>query len=254
VTVDLRALDPTVIGGTGGSGTRAAALIVQTAGGYIGTNLNRHLDQVDLAAYHDRWINRWLRRPQESEEPMEQELAALLEDHLRDVDAPRAWGWKCPTSIYLLPFFDQKLPRFRFIHVVRDGRDMAFSPNQNQVRKHGDAFLGVAGPPGPRRSIRLWARVNEAAAGYGEANLGERYLRVRFEDLCQKPAAVASRILDFAGLEGDVERCVHEIEPPASLGRWRTQDPARIARLERAAKRALRRFGYLSSDRVLRDA
>jgi hypothetical protein len=47
---------------------------------------------------------------------------------------------------------------------------MAFSENQNQLKKHGDAVLGdeLRRAKTPVRSIALWNRVNQAAADYGE--------------------------------------------------------------------------------------
>ena len=88
-----------------------------------------------------------------------------------------------------MPFLDAVMPSLRFLHFVRDGRDMAFSENQNQLVKHGGALLGdeLRKAKTPVRSIAVWSRVNAAAADYGESRLGERYLRVRFEDLCEQP-------------------------------------------------------------------
>ena len=34
------------------------------------------------------------------------------------------------------------MPKLRFVHWMRDGRDMAFSENQQQLRKHGETVLG----------------------------------------------------------------------------------------------------------------
>ena len=69
------------------------------------------------------------------------ELRALVARQHAEADG-RPWGWKEPRSVYLLPFLAAELPGLRFLHVVRDGRDMAFSENQVQLRKHGDAVLG----------------------------------------------------------------------------------------------------------------
>ena len=70
---------------------------------------------------------------------------------------------------------------------------------------------------------------------------------MRFEDLCASPAAVVGEIFAFFGLDGDVERiAAEEVAAPETLGRWRLQDPAAIAALERHAGAALERFGYQS--------
>jgi hypothetical protein len=159
----------------------------------------------------------------------------------------RVWGWKEPRSIYLVPFFDAAMPSLRFLHFLRDGRDMAFSENQNQLVKHGDALLGddLRKEKTPVRSIAVWSRVNSAAADYGEQQLGERYLRVRFEDLCAQPAETVRRIFDFFGLEGDAEGAAAEVRPPDTLGRWQLRRKGVVDALHRTAEPALARFGYL---------
>lgn len=45
------------------------------------------------------------------------------------------FGFKAPISMVFVPFWKHLLPRFKFLHVVRDGRDIAFSANQGPVEK-----------------------------------------------------------------------------------------------------------------------
>jgi hypothetical protein len=176
---------------------------------------------------------------------MRAELGPLLERHRASADSG-AWGWKEPRSIFLVSFLARALPGLRLLHMVRDGRDLAFSKNQNQPRKHADAFLGSESPrpDAPVRSIELWNAVNLRAADAGEAELGERYLRIRFEDLCAEPEPVISKTLGFLGLEGDPAQLAEEVEPPPTLGRWREAEPVLVQELERIAAPALERFGY----------
>jgi hypothetical protein len=239
---------PGVIGATGGSGTRVVARIVRAGGMYIGDDLNRSEDALDFAAFSDRWVNAAVAGSQPPE--LTDELRALVarQWRRRPPDA-RAWGWKEPRSVYLLPILDAELPGLRYLHVVRDGRDMAYSSNQVQLRKHGDAVVGEdAGDAEALRSIALWSEVNLRAAEHGERALGSRYLRLRFEDLCADPVPAVQSIFRFFGLEGDVERiAAAEVEAPLTLGRWRTKDAGAIAALEDRAQEALRRFGYQSS-------
>ena len=97
----------------------------------------------------------------------------------------------------------------------------------------------------PVRSIELWNRVNLQAADFGESVLGHRYLRVRFEDLCNKPAETVAAIFTFFELQGDAEAvAAAEVRPPDSLGRWREEGKRLLADLERRAGEGLRRFGY----------
>ena len=240
------------MGATGGSGTRVVARVARRAGLFIGTNLNPAEDALEIAEYYDRWINPYLWHDHgwgpDVENEMRAELVPLLERHRAGADTDgQPWGWKEPRSIFLVPFLSRALPGLRFVHVVRDGRDMAFSKNKNQPRKHADAFLGSesADPASPVRSIELWNAANLGAADWAEAGLGERYLRIRYEDLCANAPAVIARLLAFLELEGDPAQLTEEVEPSAMLGRWRESDPALVAELEQVAEPALRRFGYL---------
>jgi hypothetical protein len=224
--------------------------MLRLAGLYTGTDLNESEDAWKLGDYSDRWIDTYLAHehellPAAVEESMDADLSDVLEDHAHPLAvAPRPWGWKEPRSIYLLPFFHRRLPALRFLHVVRDGRDMALSRNQNQLRKHGDAAPIPADLPPTLRSIALWSWVNLRAMRYGEEKLEGRYLRIRFEELCAEPAEVTARVLRFVGLNGDAGVLAGEVVPPATLARWRHSDPDLVAELERVGGEALVALGY----------
>jgi hypothetical protein len=250
----LAALGPNVIAATGGSGTRVVARIVRAGGMYTGLRLNRFEDALDFSAYNNRWIDRYLVQRRAGthaalEAEMSTDLRSVLAGHCADLPAEAIrWGWKEPRSIYLLPFLRSQMPTLRFLHVVRDGRDMAFSDNQRQLMKHGDAALAQrVSRRQPVRSIALWSWVNESTADFGERELGADYLRLRFEDLCAEPRVTVERIYEFFGLEGDVDAAAAEVHPPDTVGRWRERPRRLVRRLEQEAGPALRRFGYLDA-------
>ncbi|MGH3024505.1 MAG: sulfotransferase family protein [Gaiellaceae bacterium] len=244
---------PNVIGATGGSGTRVVARIVRESGLFTGADLNAYEDALPFGGYSDRWIDEFFAGAGEpaSEElllRMRADLDSVVRSHLADLpSSTRAWGWKEPRSIYYVPLLDAAMPSLRFLHFIRDGRDMAFSENQNQLVKHGDTVLGddLRKAKTPVRSIAVWSLVNEAAADYGEERLGDRYLRVRFEDLCAEPAATVRSIMAFFGLDGDAEAAAAAVRPPDTLGRWQLRRKGIVEDLHRTAEPALARFGYL---------
>ena len=243
----LLAAGPGLAGATGGSGTRVVARVMRRGGMFIGEDLNVSEDALDFAAFSDRWINGYWSGNEPPE--MRSELRALVARQGADRERQdQPWGWKEPRSVYLLPFLERHLPSLRFLHLVRDGRDMAYSSNQMQLLKHGAAILPPADEPQPLRSIALWSTVNLAAADFGESTLGDRYLRLRFEDLCAEPAATVAAILRFFELDGDAELiAAEEVSRPETFGRWRTEDPSLVAPLTERAAPALARFGYQSS-------
>ncbi len=250
--LDLEAAPPPfVIGATGGSGTRVITMLLQELGIWIGRNLNPANDSEDVARFLRRWIPSWREWqdegvPFERLERMQREFRRTLAQHREGIPDPGApWSLKNPRTIYILPFLERSLPGFRFVHLVRDGRDMAFSSNQSQLDDHGEQYLGRGAPEDrARRSIRLWSLINTEAADYAERELGDRYLRLRFEDFCTRPAETTRELYRFLGLDGDPAATAGVVRAPSSLGRWRDRDPALIAKLEEEAGEALRRFGY----------
>jgi hypothetical protein len=261
---DLPYPPPVVIFGTGGSGTRALQILTDQSGYYLGANLNRAGDALDIGHFMRRWLMRYLRdtdwvgeMARGSEESrfgyprdMDEDFALTLEDHRANLVDPQApWGWKAPRTILILPFV-RELVGIRAIHLVRDGRDMAYSSNQNQMRRHAPQLLDAEqrDAPEPVRSIAFWARVNLAAARYGERELGPNYLRMRYEDICADPSTMVTRLLDFldspAPREPMQRLASTTIRPSSSIGRWRQRDPAELDTLHEIAGETLRKFGY----------
>jgi hypothetical protein len=257
---------PVVVFGTGGSGTRALQLLLDSAGYFMGTNVNRAGDALDIGWFIRRWLDRYLARSDWVEKmwrggqagsfphpaSMAADFRATIEDHREAIGRPRGrWGWKVPRTILIFPFVHEFLPEMRAIHLVRDGRDMAYSANQNQARRYAPRLFdrSEADSSAPIQSIGFWARVNLAAARYGEAALGERYLRLRYEEVCADPAGMAAGLAGFLDSPTPPEVlekvAVAEIRPSSSIGRWRERDALEIAELEQAGGDALRAFGYL---------
>jgi hypothetical protein len=269
---------PIVIFGTGGSGTRVLQLLADRAGYFMGANLNAPGDSLEVGQFMQRWLNRYLTKSNWIEEmwresgpekfgrprAMANDFRSAIQSHragLQDADAP--WGWKSPKTILMLPFVHEMYPAMKAVHLVRDGRDMAFSRNQNQVRAKGRKVLSAADleQRRPIRSIKFWARVNVAAARYGRTRFANgNYLRLRYEDVCSDPGEAVIRLLDFLDCPASRESmravAAEVVQPSASttgsrMGRrpsWKEKkekNPALAEEIQRAGADALREFGYL---------
>jgi hypothetical protein len=267
---------PVVIFGTGGSGTRVLQLLADRAGYFMGANLNAPGDSLEVGQFMQRWLNRYLTKSNWIEEmcresgpgkfghprAMANDFRSAIESHRAGLeDGP--WGWKSPKTILMLPFVHEMYPAMKAVHLVRDGRDMAFSRNQNQVRAKGHKVLSAADleQRRPIRSIKFWARVNVAAARYGTTRfVNGNYLRLRYEDVCSDPGEAVVRLLDFLDCPASREsmRAVASevVQPSPSttgsrMGRrpsWKEKkekNPALAEEIQRAGADALREFGYL---------
>lgn len=230
---------PLVIGGTGGSGTRVVARIARLGGRYMGRERNETEDCPRFARFDWQWGLRYLELGAGT--AMTEAFDEVVAAHLAERPDGAPWGWKHPQSYLLLPFLRRRFPQMRFIHVLRDGRDVALSDNRLQLNRYGPLLDRSEDEPVPVRSAAWWAWANLRARKHSE-ELGGDYLLVRFEDLCAEPDVWTRRILDFSG--GDGAALAAEVEPPPSLGRWRRHEAALVGAIEAACGDALRGFGY----------
>jgi hypothetical protein len=101
------------------------------------------------------------------------------------------WGEKTPRYVLKMPLIQRALPEARFVHVIRDGRDVALSVLDRTVRDDVDAA----------EVARRWRRKIERART--DAPHLDHYLEVRYEDLVADPRPVLEAVCDFAELPFD---------------------------------------------------
>lgn len=135
------------------------------------------------------------------------------------------WGWKEPNTHVFLPHLDQQIPGLRYIHIVRNGLDMAFSKNTWQVRHWAHLYQVPEDPdvPLPVRQLRYWIAANTAAISYGMSHMAGRFMVVEYEDFCARPAQHWIRIQKFLGLPADRPLPEGLVEP-STIGRSADHD------------------------------
>jgi hypothetical protein len=164
------------------------------------------------------------------------------------------YGDKSPPYVMRLPLLAAAFPEGRFVHLVRDGRDVAL------------AFMDADfGPESAARQALHWRLRVERGREAGEQLGRQRYLEVHYEELVARPEPVLRTVCEFIELDYDpamlgYQARVDEIvqfdpepwnhdslakPPTAGLRDWRSQMCTRdIARFELLAGPALRRFSY----------
>lgn len=249
---------PVAIGGVGGSGTRVVASVVRSLGIYMGADLNgagdnlwftllfRRPQLLSTAIEPDefeRGVRIFRDRMAADKRPSADDarwLRGLIHD--RDIDsrwleqrvktlclpssaAPASrWGWKEPNTHVLLDRLKDVLPGLRYIHVIRNGLDMAYSRNQNQLRTWGAALLGEDTIEiSPRSSLKFWCAAHRRVFRTAEEMPGS-FLLIDFDRLCSAPHAEFERLVAFLGLDAkaaDLDALSASIHPPTSIGRHR---------------------------------
>jgi Sulfotransferase family len=111
----------------------------------------------------------------------------------------RRWGEKTPAYVRNMDSIAAVLPEARFVHLIRDGRDVALSR-----RKRG---MGADKPMA--KTATLWRRRIEDARRQA-LGLEDRYLELRYEDLVADPEPPLRRICEFIELDFDPAMLRHE--------------------------------------------
>jgi hypothetical protein len=248
---------PIVIGGTGGSGTRAVAQFCSVNGVHMGADLNESWDAVPFFPVLSRIIDPILTEtrsldyspddlPAEMRRDAISALEGAAEAHLKGWSGKSPWGFKNPRQIFVLPLLAALFPGLIFVHVVRDGRDVVLSDNQNQPRQHYAALFGEPWPGTPSSIERFWAATNLAAARCGSRLFGKNHVVVRIEDLCGTSGPEhAAKLANVLGVGSSVTaRSAAIFRARPSFGRG-TRPRLGPQTKHPDFEAALRQFGYI---------
>ncbi len=238
-----------VIGALGGSGTRAVTSIVRAGGWWMGARVSRRTqDSLPMRRFLNRWFETLLDYPAGNPDAQRRALSrfkrGVCRHRLGIADARTPWGWKNPRNMWLVPFYLSVFPELKFVHVVRDGRDMSLTGNRFLLRKHGTRLLGRGWKQDPALAQQvLWATGNNRAADAARQCAPGHYFLLKYEELCRKPQETVASLYGFLGIPVDLaERTAREIRPSGGIGRG-----ASISRSEHETEEfwsALERFGY----------
>jgi hypothetical protein len=179
----------------------------------------------------------------------------------REESDKAVWGEKSPQNVMRLSYIWRHFPEARFVHIIRDGRDVACSlrTHPKRVRIAGSYYRTNISRP-IEHCIDKW--VTAVSAGIRH-RADPRYLEVRYEDLIDDYARESRRIIDHLGVawsdeilrrqeiqqsRADLEIVNPEVRGPLyskAVARWRSDlSAADRAIVEKRAGWLLRELGY----------
>ncbi len=219
---------PVVIGAIGGSGTRILSQILSAAGIGMGSS-------VDPATWDSLPVREYLasefqhlaigclsNRVDLSAETKTKFLAAL-ERHRESIEPGLRWGWKNPRNMWLIPFYQHFFPGMFFILLVRDGRDLAMSSNTFLLRSAGEFLLeGHDYASHDVAQLALWEKGTRFAMESGQSLLANRFVVIRYEDLCMQPVSTLEHLFDSLHIDYTREFLINSseaIKPSMGIGR-----------------------------------
>jgi hypothetical protein len=116
-------------------------------------------------------------------------VRSFYELYMAEQGKPR-WGEKTPRYVTKMPMIERAIPEARFIHVIRDGRDVALSVLDRTVRDLTAADVAQRWKRKIRRAQRTAPKVSH-------------YTEVRYEDLITDTETQLKRICEFCELPWD---------------------------------------------------
>ena len=140
------------------------------------------------------------------------------------------WGDKTPQYCRHLPALAALLPEARFVHLVRDGRDVAVSLRERWFSPGHDIEVQAT----------FWREQVAAARRDGPAT--GRFLELRFEDLVREPEPTLQRLCDFVELAFDPAMLAYPQRAAERLAehgtRYRRDGSVLVSREERLRQQA----------------
>ena len=185
------ASDPILIGGEPRSGTTLLRVILDSHSAIACGPESHFFVDPKFQEFHEYFRNRWTRRAADFDYTPN-DLDDLFRDFVRGFfetyakrRGKRRWADKTPQSIWSLSYVWTLFPTARFVHMIRDGRDVACS-----------VLAQNFGPKDVEEAARRWVKSIEC----GVSRRGDpRYAEVRYEDLVLHTEREVRRVLAFVG-------------------------------------------------------
>jgi len=191
-----------------------------------------------MAAEHpEPWASRL--RDHFSPSELEASFQSLYRDLVRPArEAGENVAWvaeKTPSNIFAVKALAALFPDARFLHVLRDGRDVLASHREvkRRILATGDLASYAQTHLTRRHVARRWnAAVTAHRRAEQDPDLTGRYLLIRYEDLVREPEAELARLGEFLEISLDARTLHPEQVSAADLGLpidglWTTEEADR---------------------------
>jgi len=152
-------------------------------------------------------------------------------NNIQDISNKRlhltGYGYKEPNTHIILERLLKYYPEMKYIHVIRNGLDMAFSDNQNQVKFWGWMYLSKSDFNNIHfASLKYWVIVHKKIFKLAKELGPDRFLIINFDKLCMKPNKLLKKLCKFLNISS---KCIsglkYLIDPPSeSIGKFRKYD------------------------------
>lgn len=148
-------------------------------------------------------------------------LACLIMAQRPISETVKCIGDKTPRYTFFLEHLGNLFPTAKFIHVIRDGRDVVVSLCHHAFRAGDKEAVRTNSPEFLKHTetfAKAWADNVRAARRFGKAH-PDRYREVRYEDLHENPDSAIGGLLEFLGVSVSQD-LIRRCKDSAEFRRW----------------------------------
>lgn len=194
-------------------------------------------------------------------------IDAILTSYAKEHNK-RRWIEKTPDNITCIPFINKIFPDAKYIHIIRDGRDVASSSSSPLAKKNWGKYINYGDQKLENNTLNCLRRwdiwISQFQNWMTELNID--VFEVKYENLVNNPRKIIGEILSFieepwsdnvlyyTNFKHDLPN--HEFSTPdilnrdmfskESIGRWKSEfSLIEKLRYKKIAGNMLKKFGYL---------
>lgn len=248
---------PIFVGGEGRSGTTLLRVMLDAHPAIACGPESHFMQDPEFRKFHEHFRGKWWKRAEGFGYTLD-DMDEMVRNFVRDWHetymrrrGKRRWADKTPSTIRDLPYLFSLFPTAKFVHMIRDGRDVCCSMLEQ-----------TWGPKDAEEAAKRWvACIRNGIAHRGDS---DRYMEIRYEDLVQHPERELRRLCGWIGepfdpamlaydradhdLAPKTESSAHQVERPlytSALARWRRDMPAKdLKSYMKVAGPTLAELGY----------
>ncbi len=182
------------------------------------------------------------------------------EIHLND-----PFGWKLGLTIFTMPVVLDTFPNAKVLHIIRDGRDVMLSRLDARIENisypinkimvlgkkninefHGEK-LTKATIEKYRNELEMSHWVTAVKYGLQGRKYKDRYLEIKYENMCVKPVETFSEVFDFLNVPflGSTKEWLKENAKTDRIGKWKKLSEAEMEAPMEIGGELLKELGYV---------
>lgn len=255
---ELSQQHPIIVMSRGHSGTRVLSWICTKLGVNMGTNASLATgdanDQIFTQQIKKVAIQNLntVHMDQIQENDLHRFQKAVYGYYSRLGTPQQSWGWKFPETYLIGPYAARTFPQALYLHLVRDGRDIAFKHHltddvQRRLGRKLLSRLDVLQWPHHLQAAMSWAFQVDNFDRFRPNVPSSQIFDVTFEEICLHPHEVTQRLCDFlkVPLTPDCETYLSESINPGKVSQYKENDPVLVHEVEKHIAETLKRYDYL---------